>query len=721
MNVTAPRPPADDAPGLGRWLRWRRAGGGANRQQGQPNVPEGPRRRRRIWAVMGLIIVLGLVLGFAWGEQRGWPWLVRPVAQVVAHVIERPVEVGGGSDARLHLWGGVHLSAPQVRIGAPDWAVRDGTPWLLSLDDGELAAGYGALWRMARGGKVELERLQARRVDAWLIRLPDGRASWQMGPPKPDEAQAVQQNAEPPWRSLTVHQMAMRQGLFIVDDQVFGLQARVSASVVPVGGVSGAQEASESNELKGLHRRAHGQPQWQWAALAEGSHRGLPLHVRARSTQPWNWASHGELTVEGLVGRARIGYQGPAPEADGAVAGRFSLAGPSLAAIGEALGVTLPTTAPFRMSGAVRRQGERTEVTVDQARIGDSRLSGDFVHDRATTPPTLTGVLRGSRLALADLGPAVGVPLQDGEPRAASAERVLPDRPFNLPSLRAMDADVRIAIDLFDTGNEALQDMRDLRGRILLQGGVLRLEQLSTRLAKGSVQGRIELDARQPTQALLATDLNVDDVHLEQWAKVLQRPGREPLASGVLSGRVVVNGHGRSTAELLGTLGGRFDLALRQGRVSHLGVELAGLDLMEGAVQFIKGDESLPITCAQVRLEARNGVLHPAPLIVSTPDSTLWADGQISLKDETLDLRTRVAPKDFTLVALRTPVQLSGPWRNVDVKVMHPETWMRILGAAALAAVNPLAGVLPLVDPGQRDEARAADQRCRQAMANKPS
>lgn len=645
------------------------------------------------------------MLGFAWAEQRGWPWLVQPAADVLGRLIDRRVDVSGGERARMHLWGAVSLSAPRLRVSAPDWAVKEaGSPWLLELEDGELAVGYGALWRMARGGKVELQSLQARRVDAWLVRLPDGRASWQVGDPPPDDAEVDKEPSSPPWHSLTVHEMAMRQGLFHVDDRVLGLQARVSASVVPVAAAGAAGD---------------GQARWHWAAVAQGSHRGLPLSVRARSTEPWRLSADGELAVEGSVGHARIGYEGPAPDAEGGVAGRFSLAGPSLAAVGEALGVTLPTTAAFRMQGSLQRQGERTRVKVDRASIGNSRLAGDFVHHRDRRPPTLEGTLRGSRLDLVDLGPAVGVPLKDGEPAPASSRRVLPDRPFNLPSLQAMDADVRVAIDVFDTGNEALQAMRDLRGHIQLQGGVLRLEQLSAKLAQGSVRGRIELDAREAAHAVLAADLNVDDVHLEQWAKVLQRPGREPLASGVVAGRFVATGRGRSTAELLSSLDGRADFSLREGRVSHLGIELAGLDLMEGFVQFVKGDEVLPINCAQVRLEARDGVLHPAPIIVSTPDSTLWADGQISLKDETLDLRTRVAPKDFTLVALRTPVLLRGPWRDVDVKVVHPETWMRILGAAALAIVHPLAGVLPLVDPGQREAAQAADRSCRQATGGK--
>lgn len=662
----------------------------------------GERSRRSLRARgVGLSLLALLVLAFAWGEHLGWPWLVQPAANAVARIIERRIDVTAGEQARLHLWGSVRLSAPRLKIAAPDWAAQADAPWLLDLQDGELAVGYPALWRMARGGPVEIERLQARRVQAWLIRRPDGAATWQLGTAdgrRPEAASPqVAGRDQPVWLSMRVREMAMKQGLFIVDDPVLGLQARVLASVVSVDpSVSG----------------------WQWVAFAEGQHRGVPLHLQARSSQPWRWTQERGLVIEGNVGRARIGYRGPAPDAQGSVAGRFSLAGPSLAAVGEAVGATLPTTAAFQMNGLLRWQGERTQVSVEQARIGNSRLAGDFVHDRGATPPTLVGTLRGSRLALADLGPAVGVPVRAEEAPPAKAGRVLPDRPFNLPSLRAMDADVRVAIDVFDTGNAALQDMRDLRGRILLQGGVLKLEQLSTRLARGSMKGRIELDGRQPARALLAADLSVDDVRLEQWATALQRPGREPLASGVLSGRIVVNGRGRSSAELLGTLGGHADLALREGRVSHLGIELAGVDLMEGLAEFVKGDDVLPIACAQVHLQARDGVLHPAPAIVSTPDSTLWADGRISLKDETLDLRTRVAPKDFSLVTLRTPLQLSGPWRNVDVKVMHPDTWLRILGAAALAVVHPLAGVLPLIDPGQREAAQAADRRCRQAMGD---
>ena len=50
----------------------------------------------------------------------------------------------------------------------------------------------------------------------------------------------------------------------------------------------------------------------------------------------------------------------------------------------------------------------------------------------------------------------------------------------------------------------------------------------------------------------------------------------------------------------------------------------------------------------------------PRALVLDTEDSTLWMEGRLSLASEQLDLRLRVAPKDFSPLSLRTPVQISG-------------------------------------------------------------
>ncbi len=655
-------------------------------------------RRKTLTVVCTLLVVAGAA---AWGEQQGWPWLVKPAADAVGRLLGREVKVFGGAEqARLHFWGGLRFEAPKLSVSAPEWAAHRE---LVVIEDGAVGMGYGALWRMTRGGDIHLQRLTARRLQGWLERDAAGRANWTLGDPKP-RPQASASAALP---SIQVDVLSLGQASVMLDDAPSRLHVTVAASVVPVPG-QGAAASSAS---------------WQVAAQAEGSYQGQPLKASARSTEPWRFPQAGELDkvrwpieVQARVGRAEASFKGLAASTllQGPVSGAFQLAGPSLSAVGVPLGVTLPTTAAFRMHGQVRLEGLNTHVDVARVQIGKSELRGVFEHHRDQRPALLTGHLQGRRLALVDLGPAVGVPTATSEPEQAKAprDRVLPDRAFNLPSLAAMNADVQVDIDVFDTGNAWLQPMTALKGHLLLKDRVLRLESLSTRLAKGNLKGLISLDGRDPAKAILHTALDLDDVKVEQWVPALQREGRSPYLSGDLAAHVDVTGQGRSTAQLLSSLNGQIEAVLSNGQMSRLGVELAGLDIMQGLVEWVKGDDSLRIGCARLVLTARNGLLQPHPVIVSTKVTTLWADGSISIPDETLDLRARVAPKDFSLVTLRTPIRVTGTWQQPQVQVLNTSVWLRLLGSAALMVVNPLAGLVPLVDPGQRDEARQADARC---------
>lgn len=89
-------------------------------------------------------------------------------------------------------------------------------------------------------------------------------------------------------------------------------------------------------------------------------------------------------------------------------------------------------------------------------------------------------------LQLHDLGPALGGqdPEQPAGPRTAPARCVLPDRRFDLASLRAMDANVRVDIQRLDFGTPQLQAAAPLRAHLLLDDGVLRVHGLYARLVQ---------------------------------------------------------------------------------------------------------------------------------------------------------------------------------------------------------------------------------------------
>ena len=68
--------------------------------------------------------------------------------------------------------------------------------------------------------------------------------------------------------------------------------------------------------------------------------------------------------------------------------------------------------------------------------------------------------------------------------------------------------------------------------------------------------------------------------------------------------------------------------------------------------------------------------------------------------------------RSFSLMTLRSSLRVQGTLAEPQVQVFNTSTWARALGAAALLTVHPLAGILPLIDPGQREQARQLDARC---------
>jgi uncharacterized protein involved in outer membrane biogenesis len=253
-----------------------------------------------------------------------------------------------------------------------------------------------------------------------------------------------------------------------------------------------------------------------------------------------------------------------------------------------------------------------------------------------------------------------------------------------------------------------------------MTGGVLRLTGIEARTGQGSLVGEVSLDG-QGTQALWRADLRWDGVQLEHWVHQARANGAPPYVSGTLRGRASVQGHGRSTADILASLKGDVRTELRGGRVSHLAVEAAGIDIAQSLGVLIKGDDALAVQCAVADLRAEGGVLRPRVMVLDTLDSSLWVDGSLSLASEAIDLRLVVMPKDFSPLTLRAPLRLGGSFGAPSVSI-DKAPLARTLGAALLLAlVNPVAALLPLIDPGDAAEAARGAAGCYGLKARLPA
>lgn len=678
----------------------------------------GSRRWARVFiGLAAFVAVLGLL------EWLEWPFLRRPVEFALQKTLKRDVTVG--PDFGIRFIGPLRLRTDLLVIGpAPDGPTiadqsgrsRD----LLRTSELHLAVPYGTLFSLMKDRdetghtrpRPYIERLEVARLDAALVRTKDGRANWRFGPDKKDEAPLVLPE---------FGRLAMADGEIVLDDALTRLD--IEAAVHTLEGSTPAQPSD--GKAAGLEVSARGHYRGQALSARLRSSGLLPLADSTVNMPPV------PLRLEVRIGTAELDFDGSGRDLLhlGALTGTFRLAGPSLAAVGDVAGVTLPTTDIFVMRGKAVKDGAIWAADIDQLSIGTSRLNGSFRYDPTRPVPKLSGRLGGARLSLPDLGPAVGAPPRQRPPGALrkaaeqsaksaparasrsvkpakpapSGGRVLPQRDFDIPSLAAMDADVTVALDSFDLGTAQLESLKPFQGHLLLENSVLTLKDILARTAEGTVKGIISLDARQQ-KPLWSANLNLSGVQLERFVKprnVAERGADRGYISGLLNARARLQGNGRSTAQVLASLDGEAQLWVRGGEISHFFVEVIGLDVAEALGMLVRGDDALPMHCAIAGLKVQDGKIWPEAAVVETSDSTISVGGVISLADERLGLAFKTHPKDISPFTLRTPLFVEGSFAEPEVELDKASIARRVAGAVALAAVTPLAAILALVDLGE--------------------
>ena len=658
--------------------------------------PPAPTRHRRLWALT-LALPVALLAAFALGEVAGWPFLRAPLERTLASRLGRSVALApDGGAFSVRFLGGLRLQASRLVIGAPDWS---STPHLLDGQDVSLELGWGALWdawREPGAAALRIRRLDATRLDAHAERHADGRVSWQFGP-----APSASSPTAAPLPQFG--RLGVADGTLHYTDAANGTAVEAKLTLAE----GSAPDAAPS----------------RFTLSAGGRYERLPLKLELQSGGLLPFLADEDapepvaLKVQATLGRATLAFEGTTTGLlqGGGLNGHFRLRGPSLAAVGDPLRVTLPTTAPFVAEGELQRRGVTWLAQVAQATVGGSRVRGTFAYQAGPGRPVLTGELSGPRLLLADLGPAVGTPVEGAAARGGG--KVLPTRPFDLAALRVMDADVRIKLDELNLDTPKLEPLRPLRAHLLLKDGVLEIAELDARTAEGALTGRVQLDGRSDT-ALWKADVRWSAVLLQRWLRLARKEGEPPWLTGRLNGNATLQGQGRSTAEILASLQGNVRTSLGGGTLSHLAVEAAGLDLAQALGVLLRGDKSLPVPCAVADLVVQNGVLQPRTLVVDASDSVLWMDGSLSLATEKMDLRVVVAPRDFSPLALRTPLRLTGPISAPTVTLARSPLTGKVGAALLLALVNPLAALLPMLDPGNTEGAEQHAAGC-QALAGR--
>jgi AsmA family protein len=404
------------------------------------------------------------------------------------------------------------------------------------------------------------------------------------------------------------------------------------------------------------------------------------------------------------AGDLRVGLVGTItdPAHLAAVDLRLWLQGNSLARLYSLTGVTLPDTPPYategRLVGQFNPGANVFKYENFTGRVGGSDLNGSLTYTAREPRPLLQGELVSHLLQFADLAPVIGADskaskAKRGDATAQPANKVLPVEEFRTDRWKAIDADVKF------TGRRIVKDanlpITDLYTHVVMTDGVLSLEPLKFGVAGGSLSSDIHLDgSTTPLKGRFATSAR--HLKLKQLFpdfKTMQN------ALGEINGDAALTATGNSPAALAATSNGEVKALITDGTVSRLLMEAAGLNVANVVYEKLFGNRDVKINCAAADFVATNGVLDSRAFALDTDDAVINIDGNVNLRDESMDLGVHPHTKGFRVFSLRSPLYVKGTFKDPHVGVNATALALRGGAVIGLGLINPFAALIPLLAP----------------------
>lgn len=381
---------------------------------------------------------------------------------------------------------------------------------------------------------------------------------------------------------------------------------------------------------------------------------------------------------------------------------RLWLQGNSMARLYSLTGVTLPDTPPYategRFVGQFKSSGNVFKYENFTGRVGGSDLNGSLTYTAREPRPLLQGELISHLLQFSDLAPVIGADsnaskAKRGDATAQPSSKVLPVEEFRTDRWKAIDADVKF------TGRRIVKDVNlpitDLYTHIVMTDGVLSFEPLKFGVAGGTLASDIHLDGSgTPLKGRFATSAR--HLKLKQLFpnfKTMQN------ALGEINGDAALTATGNSPAALAATSNGEVKALVTDGTVSRLLMEAAGLNVANVVYEKLFGNRDVKINCAAADFVATNGVLDSRVFALDTDDAVISIDGNVNLRDESMDLGVHPHTKGFRVFSLRSPLYVKGTFKDPHVGVNAAALALRGGAAIGLGLINPFAALIPLLAP----------------------
>jgi uncharacterized protein involved in outer membrane biogenesis len=164
------------------------------------------------------------------------------------------------------------------------------------------------------------------------------------------------------------------------------------------------------------------------------------------------------------------------------------------------------------------------------------------------------------------------------------------------------------------------------------------------------------------TQTVLKLDAAVQDVEL---SALIRGVDRLKGVSGKFDGKLSLEAAGDDTGKLMESAAGRMVMFLADGSMpDKLATRVAG-DVFTALFADFDDDDTTDIHCAIVDFDVKDGIARSRKMIMDTGAFNLYGEGEIRLDDQRVDIELVPHAKDFSLISMRLPLRIHGPFNKV--------------------------------------------------------
>ncbi|MEJ8852766.1 AsmA family protein [Variovorax rhizosphaerae] len=651
-----------------------------------------PLRRHPVLATSGIMVLL-LV---AFIVLFDWNWIRVPLDNYISRKTEREFHT---SDLKVKLGLTPTIQMRDVYFGNTKWSKE--APAMAKIEKLEFSIALRDLPE-----KILVPRVALTKPELVFERLPDNRKNWILSDPSDTSPSKLRIS------TLSVDHGHLR---YIDHGEPFTIDVLAStfdpASQEKVKDAKARPDNSRYTtqyDFKGAYHNAAFSGVALTGDVLSFQESGVPFPLKGELK-----AGTTKVAVEGTIAdAARIS----------GIDTQLRIEGQTLANLYPFLLLPLPASPPYQLQGHLILKGNRYTMDDLAGRIGSSDVTGRGAYVEQQPRPLLTADLHSKLLNLADLGPLIGVQTKESGGKPAVSQGETSTRPAAKEKERTIDPDHILPAGTFDGSRLQKIDaevdfsaaklvvpqalpLETLKASLRLHDSMLKVEPLDFGFAGGTIAARVAMDAREPT---LKTDLQVDlqRVRVDQLV-----PDSKTIAKG--AGRVGatlrLKGTGNSIADAAAKADGRIAATVVNGQISNLLDAASGLNGGKVLTLLVGGDKDIVINCGGVAFDVAGGRGKSTLFVVDTEQTQVLGTGSFDLEHERFDMTVAPKPKEMGLLSLRTPVRVYGSFKKPDYEIVKGPLLARAGGALALAAVNPVAALLPLIETGPGESTNCAN------------